>query len=98
VKPERLEVPHRATGGALGVAFVEVVRSEFVIGTAIAHDVVRDFENVATNRDDRLLVAALAFDAPAPSWSALVSFSPASSKTLQRRFTSWLRSRTCCSR
>ena len=52
--------------GALGVAFVEIVCSEFVIGTTIAHDVVRDFENAVTDRNDRLFVAALAFDATVP--------------------------------
>ena len=39
-----------SSGGALSVAFVEIVCSEFVIGTTIAHDVVRDFENVVTDR------------------------------------------------
>ena len=53
--------------GALGVAFIEIVCSEFVVGTAITHDVVRDFKNVVTERNDRLLVAALAFDATVPS-------------------------------
>ena len=38
--------------GAIGVVFVEVVRSELVVRTAIAHDVERDFENVVTDRDD----------------------------------------------
>jgi len=56
-----------SSGGALGVAFVEIVCAELVIGTTIAHDVVRDFENVVTDRNDRLFVAALAFDATVPS-------------------------------
>jgi hypothetical protein len=55
-----------SSGGALGMTFVEIVCSEFVVETAIAHDVVRDFENVVTDRNDCLLVAALVFDATVP--------------------------------
>src|SRR4030095_4961186 len=66
VEAQSLEVPHMSSRGALGVAFIEIVCSEFVVGTAIAHDVVRDFEDVVTERNDRLLVAALAFDATVP--------------------------------
>jgi hypothetical protein len=51
---------------ALGVAFVEIVGPEFVVGMAITHDVVRDFEDLMAHRDDRLLVAAMPFDAVVP--------------------------------
>lgn len=55
------------TDGALGVTFVKIVGAKFVIGATVAHDVVRDFENVVTDRNDRFLVAALAFDATVSS-------------------------------
>jgi hypothetical protein len=66
VKPERLELPDMPSNGALGVALVEIVGPELVIGAAIAHDVVRDFKDLMAHRDDGLLVAAMPFDAMVP--------------------------------
>ena len=38
------------TDGSLGVTFVKIVGAKFMIGATVAHDVVRDFENVVTDR------------------------------------------------
>lgn len=51
----------------LGVPLVKIVGAEFLIGEAIAHDVVGDFENVVADGDDCLLVAAMPFDSVVPS-------------------------------
>ncbi len=54
------------SNSALGVAFVKIVRPQLVVGAAIAHDVVRDFEDLMALRDDGLLVATMPFDAVVP--------------------------------
>src|SRR5215208_2062391 len=48
--------------GPLPIASFEIVRPEFLIGDAITHHVVRDFEDLVAHGDDGFLMAAMAFD------------------------------------
>ena len=66
MKLERLQLPYMPSNGALGMSFVKIVGPEFVIGAAIAHDVVDAFEELMAHRDNGFLVAAMPYDAVVP--------------------------------
>lgn len=51
---ESLELTEVSTHRAVGVSLREGGGAEFVIGHAVSHDVVRDFENLMPHRDDGL--------------------------------------------
>ncbi len=56
--PKRFELPHMTSRRTLGVSSLEVVGPKLVVGHAVPHDVVRDLENLVTDRDDGFLVTA----------------------------------------
>ena len=57
LKPQCLELSDMPAHGRLGMATVEIIGPELVIGAAISHKVVRDFENLMTHGHDRFLVS-----------------------------------------
>ena len=57
---EGFELSDVSARGALATAPVEVVGAEFVVRDAVAHDVVRDFEDLMADGDDGFLVTATA--------------------------------------
>src|SRR5688572_17918825 len=61
-KPQRFELFHVATERALLLTLVEIVGAEFLMGDAVAQDVIRDFEDLVADRHEGALVPALPFD------------------------------------
>ena len=59
VKPERFQLPDVPTRGPLRMSTGEVVGPQFLVGHAVAHHVVRNFENLMTDRHHGLLVPTL---------------------------------------
>jgi hypothetical protein len=59
---ECFKLPYVTTHGALGMAAVEVVRPEFPVVDAVAHDVERNLEDLVADRDNSLLVSGVSFD------------------------------------
>ena len=66
MKPERFQLPDVTMHGSLAMAPIEVVGAQFLVRDAVAHDVVRDFQDLVAHRDDRFLVPAMPFDAVIP--------------------------------
>src|SRR5438105_3864228 len=60
---ERFELTHVPSGRALRVTSVEVIGAQFGVRDAIAHDVVRNLEDLMAHGDDGFLVPAMPFDA-----------------------------------
>src|SRR5204863_656909 len=60
---ETLEEPHASTGGALRVAAVEVVGAELLVRGFPGEEGVGEDENLVTNGNDGLPIAAMAHDA-----------------------------------
>src|SRR5215813_9268683 len=58
--PERFELLDVTTGRPVAVPLLEVAGAEFLIGDAVAHDEIRDFENLMPDGDHRFLVSAMA--------------------------------------
>src|SRR6188474_918750 len=56
---EGLELSLVSSHGALRMTPIEVIRAEFVVCHAVAHNVVRDLENLVAHRHDGLLVAPM---------------------------------------
>src|SRR5262249_30520996 len=56
VKPERFKLPDVPTDSVLGIAPIEVVGPELLVGHAVAHDVERNREDLMPHGHDRLLV------------------------------------------
>src|SRR2546421_13086577 len=66
IDPERFELTDVPAHGAVGMPPLEIVGADFVVGDPVAHDVVRDFENLMAHGNDRFLVAAMPLDAVIP--------------------------------
>ena len=60
--PKRFQLTKMPLARAVALPAIEVVAAEFVIRDPIAHDVVRDLENLMPSRHDRFLVPPMAFD------------------------------------
>src|SRR5439155_12511493 len=63
MKAQRLELLDVPAHRTLVMTAIEIVRPQFLVGHAVAHDVVGDLENLMAHGDDRLLVAALTLHA-----------------------------------
>src|SRR5436309_761125 len=59
MKAQRLELLDVPTHRTLVMTAIEIVRAQFLIRHAVAHDVVGDLENLMPDGDDGLLVTAL---------------------------------------
>ena len=54
---------HVAAQRTFRISPLKIVGTELLVRHAIAHDVVRDFENLVTDGDDGLFMIALSLDA-----------------------------------
>src|SRR5688572_32776410 len=66
VVAEGFQLAQMATYGPLGMSPKEVVRPELVVRHPVAHDVVRDLEDLVSHGDDGFLMASLALHAMIP--------------------------------
>src|SRR5215468_6787797 len=63
---EGLETAHMVVEDPVGAAAVEVVRAEFLVGDAVAHDEEGNLEDVMAHGHDGLFVPAVPLDAQVP--------------------------------
>src|SRR5437867_8354746 len=66
VEPECFKLSDVPLDRTLRVPLVEVVGPEFFVRDAVAHDEVRDFENLVSDRDNRLFVSSMPRDPMIP--------------------------------